>query len=96
MGEVSARGWVCLGEDRDEKFHVTKGKVRSVLQAKLLALEIKALPKDANVDALIADFPKVERNRNPTTCLILCLFLEQYIASINNSLLAYSYLRKCE
>ena len=39
---------------------------RSVLQAKLLDLEIKALPKDANVDVLIADIPKGEQNQNPT------------------------------
>ena len=37
---------------------------RSVLQAKLLALEIKAIPKDADVDVLIADVPKGERNQN--------------------------------
>ena len=36
------------------------------LQTKLLALENKALSKDANVDVLIADVPKDNWNRNPT------------------------------
>ena len=39
---------------------------RSVLQAKLLDLEIKALPKDSNVDVLISGIPKSEQNRSPT------------------------------
>ena len=36
------------------------------IRAKLLALEMKALPKNANYDCLLADTPKGERNRNPT------------------------------
>ena len=43
-----------------------RARSRSVLQAKLLALDIKALPKDANVDVLIDNVPKGERNQNPT------------------------------
>ena len=71
MGESSARGYVCLGEDRDKKVMSPRARLRSALQAKLLALEIKSLPKDANANVLIAnvliaDPPKVERNRNPT------------------------------
>ena len=31
-----------------------------------MALEIRALPKNANLDSLFADSPKGERNRNPT------------------------------
>ena len=42
-----------------------RARSRSILQDKLLALEIKALPKDADVDFLIADIPKGERNMNP-------------------------------
>ena len=38
---------------------------RSVLQANLLALEMKALLKDANIDVLITNVPKGEQNRNP-------------------------------
>ena len=39
---------------------------RSVLQAKLASLEMKAHPKDADVDVILADLPKGERNKNPT------------------------------
>ena len=39
---------------------------RSVLQAKLAALEMKAHPKDTDVDVILADLPKGERNKNPT------------------------------
>ena len=42
-----------------------RARSRSVLQAKLLDLEIKALPKDANVYVLITDTPKGEQNRKP-------------------------------
>ena len=43
-----------------------RARSRSVLQAKLLALKIKELPKDANVNDLIANVPKGERNLNLT------------------------------
>ena len=43
-----------------------RARSRSVLQAKLLALGIKALSKNADVYVLIADVPKGERNLNPT------------------------------
>ena len=43
-----------------------RARSRSIILAKLLALEMKALPKNANVDCLLADTPKGERNRNPT------------------------------
>ena len=42
-----------------------RARSRSIIRDKLLALEIKALPKNANVDCLLADTPKGERNRNP-------------------------------
>ena len=43
-----------------------RARSRSIIRAELLALEIKALLKNANVDNLLADSPKGERNRNPT------------------------------
>ena len=46
-----------LGNIEIKKVTSPRARSRSVLQAKLLALEIKALPKDANVDVLIADTP---------------------------------------
>ena len=53
-----------LGKIDTKKVTSPRARSRSVLQDKLLALEIKALPKDASVDVLIADNPKGERNRN--------------------------------
>ena len=62
---VQESGFV-LGEIETKTATSPRDRLRSVLQAKLLALEMKALPKDYNVDVLIADVPKGERNRNPT------------------------------
>ena len=55
-----------MGKIETQKVTSPRARSRSVLQAKLLALEIKALLNDANVDVLLADTPKCERNRNPT------------------------------
>ena len=55
-----------LGNIETKNVTSLRARSRSVLQAKLLAMEIKALPKDAKVDVLIADTPKGERNQNPT------------------------------
>ena len=55
-----------LGKIETKKVTSPRERSRSVLQAKLLALEIKALPKDANVDVLIANTPKGDRNKNTT------------------------------
>ena len=71
---VSLNTWVravqeaafVLGKIETKKVTSPRARSWSVLQAKLLDLEIKALPKGANVDVLIADTPKGERNRNPT------------------------------
>ena len=66
----------CLREVQEARYVLVKietktatsprARSRSVLQAKLLALEMKALPKDADVNVLIVDVPKGERNRNLT------------------------------
>ena len=55
-----------LGKIDTKKVTSPRARSWSVLQAKLLDLEIKALPKDANVDVLIANTLKGEQNRNPT------------------------------
>ena len=55
-----------LGKIETKKVTSPRARSRSVLQDNLLALEIKALPKDANIDVLIADTPNGERNLNPT------------------------------
>ena len=54
-----------LGKTKTKTAMSPRARSQSVLQAKLLALEIKALPKDTNVDVLLADTPKGEQNRNP-------------------------------
>ena len=54
-----------LGQIETDAVSSPKAKSRSILRAKLLALEIKALPKNANIDSLLADSPKGERNRKP-------------------------------
>ena len=64
MRAVQEAGFV-LGNIETKTATSPRARSRSVLQDKLLALEIKALPKDASVDVLIADNPKGERNRNP-------------------------------
>ena len=47
-----------LGKIETKKVTSPRARSGSVLQDKLLALEIKALPKDANVNVLLADTPK--------------------------------------
>ena len=55
-----------LGKIETKNVASPRARSRSVLQANLFALEIKALSKDANVDVIIANTPKGEQNRNPT------------------------------
>ena len=55
-----------FGEIETKNVASPRARSPSVLQAKLLALEIKALPKYSNVGVLIPDTPKSEQNRNPT------------------------------
>ena len=43
-----------------------RARLQSVFQAKLLALDMKALPEDADVDVLIVYVSKSKRNQNPT------------------------------
>ena len=71
---VSIKTWLrafqedgfVLGKIETKIAKYPRARSWSVLQAKLLALKIKVLPKDVDVDVLIADVPKDERNRNPT------------------------------
>ena len=65
LTEVQKAAFV-LGKIETNKVTSPRARSRSILQAKLLALEIKALLKDANVDVLLADTPKGEQNWNPT------------------------------
>ena len=55
-----------LGNIETDVVTSQRARSRSIIRAKLLALEIKALPNNANVDSLLADSPKGERNQNPT------------------------------
>ena len=55
-----------MGNIDTDKVTLPRASSRSIIQAKLLALEMKALPKNANFELLLADIPKGERNRNPT------------------------------
>ena len=55
-----------LGKIETKTTTYPRARSRSVLQAKLAAMEMKAHPKDADVDVIIADLHKVERNRNPS------------------------------
>ena len=54
-----------LGKIETDVVTSPRARSRSILRAKWLALEIRALPKNANLDSLFADSPKGERNRNP-------------------------------
>ena len=71
---VKVRTWLksvqeaafVLGKIETDKVTSPRARSRSIIRAKLLALEMKALPKNANVELLLADTPKVERNQNPT------------------------------
>ena len=55
-----------LGKIKTKTATTPWARSRSVLQAKLAALEMKAHPKDTDVDVILADLPKGERNKNPT------------------------------
>ena len=55
-----------LGKIETDVVTSPRARSRSIIRSKLLDLEIKALPKNANVNSLLADSPKGERNRNPT------------------------------
>ena len=55
-----------LGKIDTNKVTSPRARSRSILKAKLLTLEITALPNNANFELLLADTPKDERNRNPT------------------------------
>ena len=53
-----------LGKVQTNMATSPRARSRSVLQAKLLALEMKALPNDANINVLITNVPKGDWNRN--------------------------------
>ena len=59
---VQEAGFV-LGKTKTRTATSPRARSRYVLQPKLLALDMKAITKDANVHVLIADVPKVEQNR---------------------------------
>ena len=65
VGAVQEAGFV-LGNIETKTATSQTARSQYALQTKLLALENKALSKDANVDVLIADVPKGDWNRNPT------------------------------
>ena len=70
---VKVRTWLkavqeaafVLGKIETDVVTSPRARSRSIIRAKLLALEIKALLNNANVGSLLADSPKGERNRNP-------------------------------
>ena len=55
-----------MGKIETDKVTSPRARSRSIIWAKLLALEMKALPKNENVELLLADSPKGECNQNPT------------------------------
>ena len=55
-----------LGKIETNKVTSPRARSSSIIQAKFLAMEMKALLKNANVKLLLANTPKCERNRNPT------------------------------
>ena len=55
-----------LGKIETDVVTSPRARSRSIIRAKLLALEMKALLKNANFDCSLADTPKGERYRNPT------------------------------
>ena len=57
---------LVLGKIETNKVTSPRARSSSIIRAKLLALEMKALTNNANYDCLLADTPKGERNRNPT------------------------------
>ena len=70
---VSIKTWLrafqeagyVLGKIETKTAMSLRARSRSVLQANLLALEIKAIPEDVDVSVLFADVPKGEPIRNP-------------------------------
>ena len=64
LRSVQEAGYV-LGKIETKTATSPKARSSSVLQAKLLALEIKAHPKDANSYVIITDLPKCGQNRKP-------------------------------
>ena len=65
MREVQEAGYV-LGNIETKTSMSPRARLQSVFQAKLLALDMKALPEDADVDVLIVYVSKSKRNQNPT------------------------------
>ena len=61
---VQEAGYV-LGKIETKTTTTPRARSRSIIQAKLASLEMKAHPKDADVDVILADLPKGERNKNP-------------------------------
>ena len=43
-----------------------RAKLHSALKAKLAALEMRAHPKDADIEKILADISRGEKNRHPT------------------------------
>ena len=43
-----------------------RDKLRSVLNFKLAALEMRAHPKDAGIEKILVDIPRIDQNRHPT------------------------------
>ena len=66
MNEGSARSWVCFGNIETKTATLPRERSRSILQAKLVDLEMKALPKDSNADVLNSNVPMGDQNRNLT------------------------------
>ena len=52
-----------------------RARSRSVLKAKLAALEMRSHPKDADIEEILADIPRSEKNRKPMEkqCLLILL-----------------------
>ena len=65
LSSVQEYGYV-LGKIETKTAMSPRARSWSVLQAKLLALKMKAHPKDSDFGFIISDVPKGERNRNPT------------------------------
>ena len=71
---VSIKAWLrsflesgfVFGKIETKSATSPRARSRSVLHAKLSPLNIKALPEDVDVDLLILDVKKCERNQNPT------------------------------
>ena len=55
-----------LGNIETKTATTPRAKSRSVLKVKLEALEMRAHPKDADIEKILADISRGEQNRNPT------------------------------